>query len=304
MMANSFTHISQQRRYFCLEKKLCYYSLMKYTKTLIILLSFIPFLSEAIALSPSLEVQMYLNEQIQKEVTLQNKKILNHARLESLRTNNQQKKLRWNLLQKTTSISQSSPLTSSKTWASDTIRLSATGNLLSFSSVTSNATLTGVDLPRVYDAWFSWYNSYRSSLGLWIYSHDPRLDKTAHDWNMQFANSQGKNHHTRNPGDGYYNFSVIDQWFKNRGVNPKIIHRSKFTENVWYGSYHCTKNDCTDALIASIRTTFDFYMSEKGKSYDAHYRSIVNPDFTKMGLDILIVPTEKRYYITIHYITE
>lgn len=45
-------------------------------------------------------------------------------------------------------------------------------------------------------------------------------------------------------------------------------------------------------------------MSEKGKSYDAHYRSIVQPHFTKIGLDIIVVPGERRYYMTIHYITE
>ena len=57
-------------------------------------------------------------------------------------------------------------------------------------------------------------------------------------------------------------------------------------------------------MIRSIRTTFDFFMSEKGKAYDAHYRSIVQPNFSRIGLDIIVVPTEKRYYMTVHYITE
>ena len=45
-------------------------------------------------------------------------------------------------------------------------------------------------------------------------------------------------------------------------------------------------------------------MSEKGKAYDAHYRSIVQPVFTKIGLDIIVVPEEYRYYLTVHYITD
>lgn len=96
---------------------------------------------------------------------------------------------------------------------------------------------------------------------------------------------------------------MIDDWFVARGIDPIVINRSKHTENVGYGYYSCNATDCTDELIHSIRSTYDFFMSEKGRSYDAHYRSIVNPYFTKMGLDIIVVPSEKRYYMTIHYIT-
>ena len=87
-------------------------------------------------------------------------------------------------------------------------------------------------------------------------------------------------------------------------MNPKVINRAKNTENVGYGYYSCNESDCTDELITSIRSTYDFFMSEKGKSYDAHYRSIVQPYFTKIGMDIIVVPSERRYYMTIHYITE
>lgn len=45
-------------------------------------------------------------------------------------------------------------------------------------------------------------------------------------------------------------------------------------------------------------------MNEKGKSYDVHYRSIIQPYFTKIGLSIIVVPSEQRYYLTVHYITE
>ena len=160
-----------------------------------------------------------------------------------------------------------------------------------------------IDISRVRGAWFSWYNTTRNALWLWNYNYDPKLDVTAHDWNISFANEKWINHHRRNPGDSYYDFPVIDAWFTARGITPKVINRAKNTENVGYGYYSCSASDCTDELIDSIRSTFDFFMSEKGKSYDAHYRSIVQPYFTKMGFDIIVVPSEKRYYITVHYIT-
>ncbi len=161
-----------------------------------------------------------------------------------------------------------------------------------------------VDISRVRATWIGWYNSIRQSEWLWAYSYDTRLDSTAYDWNLEFAKWQWQNHHRRNPSDSYYSFPTIDTWFMNRWIDPIVINRSKHTENVWYGTYSCNSGDCTESLIRSIRSTFDFFMSEKWKAYDAHYRSIVNPYFTKIGLSIIVVPNDNRYYITVHYITE
>ncbi len=166
------------------------------------------------------------------------------------------------------------------------------------------STLIWVDMTRVRSTWLGWYNDTRGSLGLGSYSYDSRLDSTAHDWNIRFADGKWLNHHRRNPWDSYYDFPVIDAWFTARGVSPKVINRSKNTENVGYGYYDCNSSDCTDALIRSIRTTYDFFYSEKWKAYDAHYRSIVNPYFTRVGMDIIVVPSERRYYLTMHFITE
>jgi Cysteine-rich secretory protein family len=164
--------------------------------------------------------------------------------------------------------------------------------------------IKNVDMNVVRSTWLGWYNEYRSSLKLWKYSYESRLDTTAHDWNTHFAEGKWENHHRRNSGDSYYDFPVIDTWFLRRGIDPKVINRSKHTENVGYGYYNCNDSDCTSELIASIRTTWNFFMSEKGKSYDAHYRSIINPYFTKVGMDIIVIPGEKRYYLTMHFITE
>ncbi len=172
------------------------------------------------------------------------------------------------------------------------------------SQPTNLPTPANVDMSRVRSTWVGWYNSVRQWAWLGSYGYDTRLDVTAYDWNIEFAKEKWQNHHRRNTWDSYYSFSTIDQWFINRGINPKVINRAKHTENVWYGYYSCNSSDCTDALIRSIRSTFDFFMSEKGKSYDAHYRSIVQPYFTKIWLSVVVVPGEQRYYLTVHYITE
>ncbi len=164
--------------------------------------------------------------------------------------------------------------------------------------------LQNVDMSRVRWTWMDWYNAVRQGEWVATYSYDTRLDVTAYDWNQVFASAKGQNHHRRNSGDSYYSFATIDQWFISRGINPKVINRAKHTENVGYGYYSCHSNDCTDTLIRSIRSTFDFFMSEKWKAYDAHYRSIVQPYFSKIGLSIIVVPEEKKYYLTVHYITE
>jgi uncharacterized protein YkwD len=244
-------------------------------------------------LKPSLTAQIKRQEHIDKKNLIQERQAKNLARLANIRASRGVKK---------SSIKTSAPIViehppviqnptspAPKTWSNQAFQPSK---------------IPGVDIAKVRDTWFGWYNDYRKSLNLGAYGYDSRLDATAHDWNIRFAEGKWQNHHTRSPWDGYYNFPVIDQWFKDRGIDPKVINRSKHTENVGYGYYSCSVSDCTDSLITSIRSTFDFFMSEKGKSYDAHYRSIVNPYFTKMGFDIITVPGENRYYITVHYITE
>jgi hypothetical protein len=159
-------------------------------------------------------------------------------------------------------------------------------------------------MSRVRSAWIGWYNSTRTSLWLTPYIYDSRLDSTAHDWNIVFAWGKWQNHHRRSPSDAYYDFPKIDNWFAQRWVDPDIVSGAKHTENVGYGYYNCNSGDCTDELIDAIRSTYNFYMSERGKSYDVHYRSIVQPNFSKIGLDIIVMPSEKRYYLTVHYITK
>lgn len=234
-------------------------------------------------LKPSLYAQMQYQEKIDRTNAILEKKLKNKMRLAEIQSRKNAEKYKSSPQYKIVSWPPKSTNQVVTTWVTQ---------------------VTNVDMSIVRATWLSWYNDYRSSLKLWNYSYDSRLDSTAHDWNIIFMNGRGENHHRRNPNDSYYDFPVIDSWFKNKWINPVVINRSKHTENVWYWYYNCGDSDCTNELIASIRTTWDFFMSEKGKSYDAHYRSIINPYFTKVGMDIIVVPSERRYYLTMHFITE
>lgn len=247
--------------------------------------------SGSLVLKPSLTVQMQKNTILQKKIFIEEKKQYNRSRLAVNRREKMTIKSPTSVIPISNSI-----LTPPKIYPIPQ-NISTPRQLYGHQ-------LQDIDTARVRTEWFRWYNTTRSDLGLSPYSYDSRLDKTAQEWNIEFAKGKWQNHHRRNPGDRYYDFAVIDDWFIARGIDPIVIDRSKHTENVGYGYYSCSTTDCTDKLIQSIRSTYDFFMSEKGRSYDAHYQSIINPYFTKMGFDIIIIPSEKRYYITIHYITQ
>lgn len=159
-----------------------------------------------------------------------------------------------------------------------------------------------VDMQRVRDAWFGWYNDHRATLGLAPYVADATLDRTAANWSY-YSVKRGTIDHKRAWKAAYYDYKAIEQWFANFGVRFENVRGKTYTENIGWGVYSCAEDDCTDELIASIRTTFDFFMSEKGKAYRPHYNAIVSDAFTAMGLGIGIDPATRRYYLTAHFAT-
>lgn len=163
----------------------------------------------------------------------------------------------------------------------------------------SQSHINNVDMTRVRSTWLSWYNAGRVAKWLGVYSYDNRLDSTAHDWNIVFAESRGTNYHERTKGDGYYNYPIINRWFQDRGVNPPVISGVNHSENVSYGYYNCSKSDCTDDFISAIHSSYVFFVNSS-----VHAKSVYQPNFTKIGFDIIVVPNERRYYVTVHYITQ
>lgn len=160
-----------------------------------------------------------------------------------------------------------------------------------------------IDMERVRAAWLGWYNDYRATLDLPAYSSDATLERTASNWSY-FSVKRGTIDHKRAWQAPYYDYKAIEKWFSNFNVTFKNVGGKTFTENIGWGPYACSKDDCTDELIASIRTTFDFFLGEKNKANRSHYNTIVNPTFTKMGMGIGIDPVTKRYYLTAHFAAE
>ncbi|MBP9779793.1 CAP domain-containing protein [Candidatus Gracilibacteria bacterium] len=251
-----------------------------------------------IVLKPNLITQMKKQEGVNKEKRKIEIQLSNTEKLKQIRSNT---------IRSTQSTNTSTRITLKdkvQTKQSTSQTLNIKPNITQGVITPGVTAINGVDMNRVRSTWLSYYNATRSSLGLSPYSYDSRLDATAHSWNIEFAKGRGQNHHRRSPGDSYYSYNTITDWFRLRGVEGKVVGGATTTENVGYGTYSCNSSDCTDELINSIRGTYDFFISEKGKAYDAHYRSVVQPNFTKIGLDIIVVPGERRYYLTVHYITE
>lgn len=158
-----------------------------------------------------------------------------------------------------------------------------------------------IDLGRVRDAWFGWINAARQKASLPAYVHEPQLDRTANDW-ARSMRDRGTLSHKRNPGDPYYDYWKINQWFADRGIIAKNVNHATHTENIGGGYLSCKETDCTDEMIDALRPTFDYFMSEKGKASHAHYDSIMQPYFTRIGFGIAL-EGNKIYSVT-HYITE
>lgn len=158
-----------------------------------------------------------------------------------------------------------------------------------------------INYQHVRDTRFSWINEARTVRGLDPYSYDKRLEYSAGKW-TDIMVARGKRSHQRTIWEWFYNYRNIEQRFADLGLKFKNIQRTTFVENVGQPYFKCKTDDCTDAIIASLRTTFDFYMAEAGTKNDAHYRSIINPRFRIWWLAYDI--SGSSLMVTIHYATE
>lgn len=159
-----------------------------------------------------------------------------------------------------------------------------------------------VDMQEVQRVWLGWINDARAQEGLPPYALSRQLERTAWTWSAQ-ARDQGSLTHKRIPQAAYYDYKMIGDWFSGLGLDFANVKGTTYTENIGWGYFTCAQSDCTGAMIKAIRSTFDFFMSEKGKSYAPHYNSIVNTNFTQIGMG-LAVDANGKYYLTTHYGTK
>lgn len=161
--------------------------------------------------------------------------------------------------------------------------------------------LPSIDMRKVRQTWLSWYNTSREAAGLHHYKYNNALNRTAYIWS-DFSRQRGFMDHKRVGQTTYYDYNLILKWFQNLGLDFVNVYRVTFTENIGWGVYNCSTDDCTQKLTEAIRSTFDFYMSEKDKEYKPHYNSIMNKYFNEVGLGIAI--DNGKYFLTVHYGTK
>lgn len=156
------------------------------------------------------------------------------------------------------------------------------------------------DIDKVRETRLWWNNDLRSDLWLDSYKLDNKLNETATTWSNYLWDLWYWTH-KRSSKDGYYNYNSVKNWF-NRQWITFLWQWTQFVENIWYGYVNCKDSECTDEVISAIKTTRDFYISEKNKKYAsqrAHYNSLINKYYDRIGIGIKMV--WKKYYLTIHY---
>ena len=155
-----------------------------------------------------------------------------------------------------------------------------------------------VNFAKVQSARLDWQNTERKKLGLPVYTGNDILQSSAQD-RAESLKDMGTVTHQRKATDGYYNYWSIKSRFSDHGVGFSDDSGTLFSESLWWGYYLCSKDDCTDSLIKAIKSTFTFFMNEKGKWNQPHYKAIVSKDFTSVWLGITTVG--KQYYLVSHY---
>jgi hypothetical protein len=132
------------------------------------------------------------------------------------------------------------------------------------SSINKSSEYTGknIDIAKVKKYWIDLQNTERKSLGLTPFSYDDKLDITALKWS-QNKRDAGTIDHKVSPGDSYYDYWKKADWMKDNGVVCTNIDRVTFSESIGWGHMSCKDDECTDELNTAIKSTFDFFMSEK-----------------------------------------
>ncbi|MFK7780239.1 MAG: CAP domain-containing protein [Candidatus Gracilibacteria bacterium] len=166
-----------------------------------------------------------------------------------------------------------------------------------------------IDFNRVKNTWLKRHNDARANLGVAPYTYDERLDNTGDEWSRE-QRINGYMSHKKNGDTAFYNYTVVEKWFNDRGVKCKVAGGATSSESIGKFGFYCKDGECTDEFLESLKVIFDIYMAEKdlGFANNAHYRGIVLSSLTKMGLGLAFYETDEKkyyeYYMTTHYCTE
>lgn len=157
---------------------------------------------------------------------------------------------------------------------------------------------------KVRDNILSWHNEERYNIWVNWYTYNIDLEWSATTRANKLANShKTSNLHLRNTWDWFYNYNSILKRFSNLWIKfpSNVKWASSFSESIWYGTYKCSKSDCTQELINATKKTRTWLIMKEKSSNGSHYRAATMKHFTQMGVWIAIDKSNSRYYIVLHY---
>lgn len=163
---------------------------------------------------------------------------------------------------------------------------------------------SNINEQRVRDTILSRHNEERNNVWVNPYSYNLDLEWSATTRANNLANShKTSNLHPRNAWDWYYNYNSILNRFSSLWIKfpASIKWAASFSESIWYGTYKCSKSDCTDDLITAVKKTWTNLIMKEKTSKGSHYNAAVMKHFTQMWAWIAIDRSNNRYYLVLHY---
>lgn len=163
---------------------------------------------------------------------------------------------------------------------------------------------SNIDEQKVRNAILSRHNEERKNIWANPYNYNLDLEWSATLRANKIADSHKTNNfHLRNAWDWYYNYNSILNRFSGLWITfwKSVKWAASFSETVWYGTYKCSKSDCTQDLITAIKKTWTWLIMKEKSSNGSHYKAATMKHFTQMWMWIAIDKSNNRYYLVIHY---
>ncbi len=160
-----------------------------------------------------------------------------------------------------------------------------------------------IDTKKVRDTWIAWYNKERSALGKPLLTEDINLDITSITWS-KYAKKRGYIDHKRPGTTAYYDYKRILKWFSDFGLNFPLKGRASYGESIAWNRLVCEEKDCTNDLISTMKKAYNFFYNEKGSKYKPHYDMMINGNYKKIGLGIVIDEENDKMWLTTHLATD
>ena len=192
--------------------------------------------------------------------------------------------------------------TSNKTTSNNSTQTTQSTPKLKLPHLSDN--FSNIDEQKVRNAILSRHNEERKNVWSNPYNYNLDLEWSATIWANKIADShKTSNFHLRNNWDWYYNYNSILNRFSGLWITfwKSVKWAASFSETIWYGTYKCSKSDCTQDLITAIKKTWTNLIMKEKASNGSHYKAATMKHFTQMWAWIAIDKSNNRYYLVIHY---